>query len=67
MSLELASTVFADPRLLTVADLEHNEVEERWFTIGWVVVQFAVAKMYHYHLLGEQRRHAFRRLPLVGV
>jgi len=35
VTFELASTVFADPRLLTVADLEHTEVEERWFTIGW--------------------------------
>ncbi|HKW97948.1 MAG TPA: BrnT family toxin [Bryobacteraceae bacterium] len=24
----------ADPRLLTVADLEHGETEERWFSIG---------------------------------
>jgi uncharacterized DUF497 family protein len=31
---ELASTVFNDPRLLTVADLEHSENEERWFSIG---------------------------------
>jgi uncharacterized protein len=35
VSFELASTVFSDPRLLTVADLEHSEVEERWFSIGW--------------------------------
>jgi hypothetical protein len=34
VSFELASTVFADPRLLTLADLEHSEVEERWFSIG---------------------------------
>jgi hypothetical protein len=31
---ELASTVFKDPRLLSVADLEHDEVEERWFSVG---------------------------------
>lgn len=34
VSFELASTVFHDPRLLTVADLEHGEAEERWFSIG---------------------------------
>lgn len=34
VSFELACTVFADPRLLTIADLEHSEVEERWFSIG---------------------------------
>jgi hypothetical protein len=31
---ELARTVFSDPRLLTVADLEHSDVEDRWFSIG---------------------------------
>ena len=31
---ELASTIFADPGLLTVADLEHSAIEERWFSIG---------------------------------
>ena len=34
VSFELASTAFSDPRLLTVADLEHSEIEERWFSIG---------------------------------
>jgi uncharacterized DUF497 family protein len=34
VSFELASTVFNDPRLLTVADLEHSEAEERWFSVG---------------------------------
>ena len=35
VSFELASTLFNDPRLLTAADLEHSESEERWFSIGW--------------------------------
>ena len=34
VSFELACTVFHDPRLLTVADLEHSESEERWFSVG---------------------------------
>jgi len=34
VSFEQASTVFNDPRLLTVADLEHTETEERWFSVG---------------------------------
>jgi uncharacterized protein len=34
ISLELASTVFHDPRLLSVADVEHGETEERWFSVG---------------------------------
>lgn len=34
VAFDLASTVFRDPQLLTVADLEHSEVEERWFSVG---------------------------------
>jgi len=34
ISFELASTIFADPELLTIADLEHSRTEERWFSIG---------------------------------
>ena len=35
VSFDLASTVFRDPRLLTVADLEHSEIEDRWFSVGF--------------------------------
>jgi len=34
VTFELASTVFHDPRLLTVADLVHSEIEERWFSVS---------------------------------
>jgi uncharacterized DUF497 family protein len=34
VTFELASTVFHNPRLLTIADLEHSEIEERWFSVG---------------------------------
>jgi uncharacterized DUF497 family protein len=34
VSFDLACTIFHDMRLLTVADLEHGETEERWFSIG---------------------------------
>jgi uncharacterized DUF497 family protein len=34
VTFELASTIFHDPRLLTVADLEHSLTEERWFSVG---------------------------------
>lgn len=34
VSFELASTVFTDPNILTVADLAHSESEDRWFSIG---------------------------------
>jgi uncharacterized DUF497 family protein len=34
VTFEQASTVFHDSRLLTVADLEHSDSEERWSSIG---------------------------------
>ena len=34
VTFDLASTLFYDPRLLTVADLRHSETEERWFSVG---------------------------------
>jgi uncharacterized protein len=34
VTFDLASTVFLDQRLLTVADLEHSDTEERWFSVG---------------------------------
>ncbi len=34
VSFERAATVFYDPRILTVADAEHSDIEERWFSIG---------------------------------
>jgi uncharacterized DUF497 family protein len=37
VSFELASTVFSDPLLLTAADVEHSETEERWFSIGLAI------------------------------
>lgn len=34
VTFELASSIFYDARLLTVADIEHSEDEERWFSVG---------------------------------
>ncbi|MGO4879439.1 MAG: BrnT family toxin [Bryobacteraceae bacterium] len=34
IAFELASTIFFDPNLLTVADLEHSATEDRWFSVG---------------------------------
>ena len=34
VSFEIASTVLKDPRILTVADVEHSESEDRWISIG---------------------------------
>jgi len=37
VSFDLASTIFRDSRLLTVADVEHSAAEERWFSVGYAV------------------------------
>lgn len=34
ISFELASSIFRDPRILTLADLAHSVLEERWFSVG---------------------------------
>lgn len=34
VTFELASTAFFDPNLLTVADMEHSDTEDRWFSVG---------------------------------
>lgn len=34
ISFELASSIFGDPRILTLADTTHSESEERWSSIG---------------------------------
>lgn len=34
ISFELASSIFNDPRILTLADTTHSESEERWLSIG---------------------------------
>ena len=34
VSFELSATVFSDPRLVTTADLEHGDLEERWLSVG---------------------------------
>ena len=49
VSFELASSVFADPRLLSVADLEHSEAEERWFSVGGAVNGAILSVVYVWH------------------
>lgn len=46
VTFELASTVFYDPRLLTVADVEHSETEERWFSVGIASNGVVIAVVY---------------------
>lgn len=34
VSFESATTVFNDPLMLSIPDLEHSKIEERWLTLG---------------------------------
>lgn len=35
ITFDLARTIFHDPRVLTIADLVHSDVEDRWISIGY--------------------------------
>lgn len=34
INFELAATVFNDPLMLTVPDIDHSDTEERWLSLG---------------------------------
>jgi len=34
ISFDLAATVFRDPLMISIPDVEHSETEERWITMG---------------------------------
>ncbi len=53
LSFELASSVFADPRILTIADTVHGEFEERWFSVGLASTGVAISVVYLWTDLGE--------------
>ena len=53
VSFELASSVFADPRLLSVPDLEHSEAEERWFSVGCAVNSAILSVVYVWHEIDQ--------------
>lgn len=57
ISFELASSVFGDPRLVTVADLEHSELEERWFSIGFAANGTLLSIVY---LMSEKQKSMVR-------
>ena len=35
IGFEQASTIFLDPRMISVLDAEHSEHEDRWATVGF--------------------------------
>ncbi len=40
VSFEQASTIFLDPRMISVFDTEHSEDEDRWATIEMIGMVF---------------------------
>jgi uncharacterized DUF497 family protein len=49
VSFDLAATVFHDPRLLSMADLEHSTAgDERWFSIGLASTGAALTIVYQW-------------------
>ena len=46
VSFDVARTIFNDPFLLTVADLEHSKAEERWFSVGSAFTGTVLAVVY---------------------
>jgi uncharacterized DUF497 family protein len=53
VSFELAASVFADPRLLSIADLKHSETEERWFSVGCATNGVILSVVYVWHEIGK--------------
>jgi len=46
ISFDLARTVFNDPQILTAADFEHSETEDRWFSVGRASNQAVITVVY---------------------
>ena len=63
VSFELASSVFADPRLLSVADLEHSEAEERWFSVGCAVNGAILSVVY----IWQEMDRAITKIRLISA
>ena len=46
ISFEDSSRVFHDPRALTLFDAEHDEIEERWITMG-ILGTYCICVVHH--------------------
>ena len=59
IALELACTVFADPRALSVYDGEHSSKEDRWATMG-VCSSGALVVVHHTYTQKNAKRANIR-------
>ena len=65
VTFELASSVFYDPCLLTVSDLEHSEDEARWFSVG-ASAPPAMARSCRWYIFGRRRIRGYQDPPDLG-
>jgi uncharacterized DUF497 family protein len=63
VSFDLARTIFNDPLLLTIADLEHSETEERWFSIGRAVNGSMLSAIY----LGSETELSTMKIRIISA
>ena len=63
ITFDLARTVFLDRRLLTIADLDHSEAEERWFSIGAASTGALISVVY----LWEETSAAIIKIRLISA
>jgi uncharacterized protein len=59
VSFGLASTVFLDPRALSVYDEEHSRLEDRWLTIG-MAESGALLVLHHTFDMADKNRARIR-------
>ncbi len=53
ISFEQAATVFIDPLMLSIPDMEHSESEERWITLGQSEDDKLLVVIHTYHEAGD--------------
>ncbi|MDZ7851994.1 MAG: BrnT family toxin [Halomonas sp.] len=49
VSFDLAATVFHDPLMMSIADKDHSEGEERWLTLGQAENGALLVVVHTYH------------------
>jgi hypothetical protein len=65
VSFELASTVFRDPKAISVFDSEHGESEERWLTLG-ISATGALLVVHHTYDICQIHLQQLLKSPALG-
>lgn len=67
VSFERATTVFLDPRALSVFDAKHSEDEERWVTLGLDRTGVLLVVCHTYRADRDSGREAGARVRLISA